>query len=194
MAFLRFTRDKRGYEHFQLVESTTRRGRTRTRVLYWFRTPPGVRVGREPFDQETQRSLEAKYPSIVFDWKRILSTPLPSAESEKWRERRREERAAKRARKARDEQDVEAPEMGDAIDQPYAEDVDERGALDLTAGREDVVAESADVALPAEPSGLDESVSAAVSERVGEPHAPEAGESAEAQVPEAVRPPEPPES
>src|SRR5581483_178022 len=38
MAFLRFTRDKRGYEHFQLVESSTKRGRTRTKVLFWLRT------------------------------------------------------------------------------------------------------------------------------------------------------------
>jgi len=105
VAFLRFSRDKRGYEHFQLVESTTKRGRTRTKVLYWFRTPPGVRVGREPFDEATQRSLEAKYPSVAFDWKRIVSTPIPSADAEKWRERRREERAAKRARKAREQAD-----------------------------------------------------------------------------------------
>ena len=27
----------------------------RPRVLYWFRTPPGVKVGREPFDEEVQR-------------------------------------------------------------------------------------------------------------------------------------------
>jgi len=107
VAFLRFTRDKRGYEHFQLVETTTRRGRTRTKLLYWFRTPPGVKVGREPFDEETRRALEAKNPSVVFDWKRILATPIPSADAEKWRERRREERAAKRVRKAREQADAD---------------------------------------------------------------------------------------
>lgn len=107
MAFLRFSRDKRGYEHFQLVETTVRRGRSRTKVLYWFRTPPGVKVGREPFDEETRRALEAAYPAVAFDWKKIQSTPIPSADAEKWRERRREERAAKRARKARSEADEE---------------------------------------------------------------------------------------
>ena len=117
MAFLRFTRDKRGYEHFQLVETTTRRGRTRTKVLYWFRTPPGVKVGREPFDEDTRRALEAKYPTVAFDWKRILATPVPSADAEKWRERRREERAAKRARKAR-EQAGAAPEAPEAPEGP----------------------------------------------------------------------------
>ena len=101
MAFLRFSRDKRGYEHFQLVEPMTRRGKTRTRVLYWFRTPPGVKVGREPFDAATRRALEAQYPSVAFDWKKIVETPIPSADAEKWRERRREEKALRRAKKAR---------------------------------------------------------------------------------------------
>lgn len=101
MAFLRFTRDKRGYEHFYLVEaSTNRRGKTRARVLYWFRTPPGVRVGREPFDEEVRRTLEAQYPGITFDWRKINETPIPSAEAERWRERRRTERAEKAARRA----------------------------------------------------------------------------------------------
>ena len=117
MAFLRFTRDKRGYEHFQLVESSTRRGRTRTKVLYWFRTPPGVKVGREPFDEDTRRTLEAKNPGVAFDWKKILATPIPSADAEKWRERRRDERAAKRARKAREQADVETAPSESAEDQ-----------------------------------------------------------------------------
>lgn len=126
MAFLRFTRDRRGYEHFHLVETTTRRGRTRTKVLYWFRTPPGVKVGREPFDEATRRKLEAENPSVTFDWKKILATPIPSADAEKWRERRREERAAKRARKAREEADQpsrpddhsELPDLPDVSDLP----------------------------------------------------------------------------
>jgi hypothetical protein len=109
MAFLRFSRDKRGYEHFQLVEPVTRRGKTRTRVLYWFRTPPGIKVGREPFDEATRRALEASNPAIVFDWRRIVETPIPSAEAELWRERRREEKAARRARKARDHAAVPDP-------------------------------------------------------------------------------------
>ena len=69
-AFLRFSRDKRGYEHFYLVQPTTnRRGKTRARILYWFRTPPGVRVGRLPFDADVQRTIEAQNPGVTFDWK-----------------------------------------------------------------------------------------------------------------------------
>src|SRR5471032_3241883 len=97
MAFLRFSRDKRGYENFYLVQPTTRRGKSRTRVLYWFRSPPGMRVGRQPFDDTVRRALEKQYPDISFDWKTIVETPIPSADAEKWRERRRTERALKQA-------------------------------------------------------------------------------------------------
>jgi hypothetical protein len=109
MAFLRFTRDKRGYEHFYLVQPiTNRRGKVRTRILYWFRTPPNVKVGREPFDEPLRRALEAQNPDVAFDWQKIVETPIPSAESERWRERRRQERAERAARQA-DAEDEEAP-------------------------------------------------------------------------------------
>jgi hypothetical protein len=98
VAFLRFSRDKRGYEHFSLVQPTTnRRGATRQRVLYMYRTPPDVKVGREPFDEAVRRALEAQYPDVGFDWRKILETPIPSADAERWRERRRADRAARQA-------------------------------------------------------------------------------------------------
>jgi hypothetical protein len=100
MAFFRFNRDKRGYEHFYLVEPVTnRRGKSRTRVLYWYRTPPNIRVGRAPFDEDVQRALEAQNPTVAFDWRKIVDAPIPSADVEKWRERRRVERAEKAARR-----------------------------------------------------------------------------------------------
>jgi hypothetical protein len=123
VAFLRFSRDRRGYEHFQLVEPMTRRGKTRTRVLYWFRTPPGVRVGRDPFDEETRRALEAQYPSIAFDWRKIIETPIPPADTEKWRERRREEKAARRAKKAREATVPDRPDASEFPDLPDLQDV-----------------------------------------------------------------------
>ncbi len=98
MAFLRFSRDKRGVENFYLVHQTTnRRGKVRPRVLYWYRSPPDVKVGREPFDPELRRALEKQNPDITFDWRAIVETPIPSADADKWRERRRAERAAKHA-------------------------------------------------------------------------------------------------
>ena len=110
MAFLRFSRDKRGVENFYLVHQTTnRRGKVRPRVLYWYRSPPDVRVGREPFDPELRRALEKQNPDITFDWRAIVETPIPSADADKWRERRRAERAAKHAAAAE-----EAAEAGNS--------------------------------------------------------------------------------
>jgi hypothetical protein len=111
MAFLRFTRDKRGYENFCLVQPSQRRGLSSARVLYWFRSPPNVKVGREPFDEHIRRELEAQNPDVTFDWRRILETPIPSADAEMWRERRRVERAAKAVRRA----DAEELQPGDEV-------------------------------------------------------------------------------
>jgi len=114
MAFLRFSRDKRGYEHVYLVQPAGRRGKSFPRVLYWFRTPPNVKVGREPFDESVRRSLEAQYPDVAFNWPRLLATPFPPPDTEKWRERRRE-RAARRAVDA--EVDVASnPDAGASVD------------------------------------------------------------------------------
>jgi hypothetical protein len=108
MPFLRFTRDKRGYEQFALVHAMNRRGKSVSRVLYWFRTPPDLKVGREPFDEAVRRALEAQNPDIRFDWKQILETPIPSADAEKWRERRRAERSERAARQAAEREEIEA--------------------------------------------------------------------------------------
>ena len=115
MAFLRFSRDKRGVENYYLVQPTTnRRGKVRPRVLYWFRSPPDVKVGREPFDLDVRRALEAQNPDVDFDWRAIVETPIPSADADKWRERRRAERAAKHA--AAEEESAEpANEEGDPV-------------------------------------------------------------------------------
>lgn len=101
MAFFRFSRDKRGYEHFYLVEPVTnRKGKSRPRILYWYRTPPNVKVGRPPFDDEMRRAIEAQYPNVTFDWTKIVEAPIPSADAEKWRERRRAERAERATRRS----------------------------------------------------------------------------------------------
>jgi hypothetical protein len=123
MAFLRFTRDKRGYEHFYLVQPTTnRRGKVRTRILYWFRTPPNVKVGRQPFDDALRRALEAQNPGVAFDWQKIVDTPIPSADAEKWRERRRAERAERVARQTVTEVEEAAGESATVEDEPASDE------------------------------------------------------------------------
>ncbi|HYM22702.1 MAG TPA: hypothetical protein VEU08_05830 [Vicinamibacterales bacterium] len=111
MPFLRFSRDKRGYELFTLVQADQRGGPSRARVLYAFRTPPNVRVGRTPFDEDTRRALEQAYPGVGFNWRQISETPIPSADAEMWRERRRAMKEAKQALK-REEQEAAAKASG----------------------------------------------------------------------------------
>ncbi len=116
MPFVRVSRDKRGYETIYLVHTSQRRGRPpATRVLYAFRTPPGIRVGREPFDAEVRRAVEAQNPGVEFDWPRLSNIPAPPPDVEHWRERRRAEKAAKQARR-----EEELEEAADA-DQPESE-------------------------------------------------------------------------
>ena len=79
-----------------------------------------MKVGREPFDPDVRRALEAHNPGVDFDWRAIIETPIPSADADKWRERRRAERAAKHA--AAEEEAIEAAavetEPNDAVATP----------------------------------------------------------------------------
>jgi hypothetical protein len=97
--YLKFSRDKRGYEHFSIIEpGVVRRGKpSRPRLLFWFRSPPQVKVGRLPFTDEVRRAIEEQNPNVRFDWPRLLATPIPPPDVEHWRERRRIEKAAKQA-------------------------------------------------------------------------------------------------
>ena len=110
MPFLRFSRDKRGYEYFYLVQPTSaRRGKERQRILYWFRSPPNVKVGREPFAHHVRLALEAQYPGVRFDWETLVATPIPPPEQqEHWRERRRADRARRTAEAEPAAQEAEA--------------------------------------------------------------------------------------
>jgi hypothetical protein len=76
---LRFTRDKRGYETTSLVHAGRQNGRSRQRILYWFRTPPGVKVGRPALDEDAIRWIEEHNPDIEFDWPKILQAQPPAA-------------------------------------------------------------------------------------------------------------------
>jgi len=153
VAFFRFSRDKRGYEHFYLVEAVTnRKGKSRSRVLYWYRTPPNVKVGRAPFDDEVRRALEKQYPDVSFDWTKIVDAPIPSADAEKWRERRRTERAERAARRQADGESSADPRSEDSsedIDAVLTLDEDEGiGATEASEGVEPAAAASAATASP----------------------------------------------
>lgn len=72
MPYLRFSRDKRGYENTYVLHSGALRGKTRPRMLYWFRTPPNVKVGRLPLDADAIRAVEDNNPDVTFDWNKML--------------------------------------------------------------------------------------------------------------------------
>ena len=72
MPFLRVVRDKRGYETTYLMHWCREGTKQRSRILYVFRTPGGVRVGREALDAEVLRQIEAQHPDIEFDWNAVF--------------------------------------------------------------------------------------------------------------------------
>jgi hypothetical protein len=155
--FVRCTRDKRGYEYVYLMHAFGRRGKpSKPRLLYWFRTPPGVKVGREPFDESVRQTLEAQNPGIVFDWKKLSVIPQAPPDVEYWRERRRSERAAKQARRAEeavaeaDTDEQELPQTETAVESLDAsgEEGVEAASTDLVTSHEAVDEQVAEDAPP----------------------------------------------
>lgn len=97
MPFLRVIRDKRGYETTYLMHLYRDGQRQRSKILYVFRTPGGVRVGRDPLEPEVLRQIEAQYPDIPFNWAMIRDTQQvieTSAEPRRRRPRKDEEAPA----------------------------------------------------------------------------------------------------
>jgi hypothetical protein len=68
--YLRLTADRRGFENTFLLHVAA--PGEAPRVLYWYRTAPGLRIGRPALDDAAMRMLEAQYPDIDFDWPYIL--------------------------------------------------------------------------------------------------------------------------
>jgi hypothetical protein len=92
--FLRVIRDKRGYETTYLMHWLRDGNRQRSRILYVFRTPGGVRVGREWLEPDVLREIETLHPGISFDWKTLFANQQlveSSADTRRPRKRTREE-------------------------------------------------------------------------------------------------------
>ena len=96
MPFLRVIRDKRGYETTYLMHWFRDGNRQRSRILYVFRTPGGVRVGRDPLEPAVQRELELRHPEIPFEWKVIREQQqiIEPAVEQRRRRRKSEDTAA----------------------------------------------------------------------------------------------------
>jgi len=109
--FLRVVRDKRGYETTYLMHWYREGPRQRSRILYMFRTPAGVRVGRDPFDQQVRREIEAQYPDIAFEWDIVRENQQVVEPLEQQRRRRTR----------RDEADAVAPPPPAPAAEPVAQ-------------------------------------------------------------------------
>ena len=159
MPFLRFTRDRRGYENTILVHTTRRRGREHARVLYWYRSPPHIKVGRPALDEEAIRTLEQTNPDIVFDWSAILDARPEAEAPEPFRKRRERDtrgrpspdqtgRGASRAEAAT--RSVEDDPGALDISAPLDEGIDEPGDDVAPAAHRAVEPSAAELALGAE--------------------------------------------
>jgi hypothetical protein len=90
MPFLRLTRDRRGYENTFLLHAA--HPGEPPRVLYWYRSAPGVRVGRPALDEDAIRTIEEQHPDVDFDWPHILEVGAvmePEIERRPIRQKRR---------------------------------------------------------------------------------------------------------
>jgi hypothetical protein len=113
--FLRVIRDKRGYETTYLMHLYREGHRQRSRILYVFRSPGGVRVGRGALDPDVLREIEAQYPDIAFDWKDVREHQQHieiSPEPRRRKPPKREEAVAAAA------PDVQAPAPAPALPAP----------------------------------------------------------------------------
>jgi hypothetical protein len=91
--FVRVIRDKRGYETTYLLHWYREGRRQHSRILYVFRTPGGVRVGRTALEPDVLRQIERRYPDITFDWAAVRENQQvvePSIEPRRRRVRRDE--------------------------------------------------------------------------------------------------------
>lgn len=71
MPFLRVIRDRRGYETTYLMHWFQEGARRRSRVLYVFRSPAGVRIGRGALDPDTLDEIERQFPDVSFPWHEV---------------------------------------------------------------------------------------------------------------------------
>lgn len=158
MPFLRLSRDRRGHENTFLLHAA--RPGERPRVLYWYRTAPGVRVGRPPLDEDAIRTIEEQHPDIEFDWPHILevgaAAALLEAESNGARGGRPgDDSPGPRRRKPpmsrpRTETPVDAPAADEAPASARVEDL-----MAESAPAEAVATESAEGEAPDPPRGHD---------------------------------------
>ena len=80
MPYLRYSRNKKGYENTYVLHASRTGGRPEVRYL--FRTPPNIKVGRGALDSEALSAIESAHPELNFDWGKMRrDRPKPAAPS-----------------------------------------------------------------------------------------------------------------
>lgn len=172
MPFLRFNRDRHGYENTVLMHVA--QPGARPTVLYWYRSAPGVRVGRAALDEDAIRTIEEQHPGIDFDWPLILEVgppPPPPPEHD-----RRVQRARRKPRRpepaaAGTEVPAELPEaQPDLAAAPVSDDAEAEAAAEAQLAADDgageVGEEPADRSVPAAHDVLEELVGREIATRL----------------------------
>ena len=133
----------------------------RPRLLYWYRTAPGIALGRSPLDEDAIRTIEESHPEIDFDWPAILAlsevmTPedeapaRPQQKQQQGRKRRGESEGGRQGQRSesafagesssqlrRDDRPEDPPGPVDGLEPEPAEDsVDALEAGPIAAPRE----------------------------------------------------------
>ena len=150
MPYLRFSRDKRGYENTYVLHTFRGNRGPEPRLLYWFRTPPGARVGRHPLDEEAIRALEASNPGLDFDWSEMLKVRMPPRPPET--RRGKQQAARKAARGAPRTAGSQPPAAAPAPVAPPAEEVTQSAPpAENVPFPEEILAEDVEAADEVEP-------------------------------------------
>lgn len=182
MPFLRLTRDRRGFENTFLMHAD--RPGDRPRLLYWYRTAPGILLGRAPLDEDAIRTIEEQHPDIDFDWPAILALSEVMTPEEEAPAPRRERKV--KPQRPRDQQRERHPDAraAEAADQNTA--ADDADNADLNAAADD--ADDADDAeLNAAADGADDADQATTAGEA-EPEAPSLKPQAEHPFPDEAQP------
>lgn len=69
MPYLRYSRNKKGDENTYVLHGSRAGGRPE--ILYMFRTPPNIKVGRGSLEPEVLSAIELAHPELTFDWDKM---------------------------------------------------------------------------------------------------------------------------
>ena len=121
MPFLRLTRDRRGFENTFLLHAD--HPGAKARLLYWYRTAPGIVLGRPALDEDAIRTIEENHPDIEFDWPAILALSEVMTPEEEAPAPRPQQSASARKKKERGlRRDDRAEEPRRAVAEPVEEE------------------------------------------------------------------------